>query len=102
MNEADAYSIEFTPGKNNGSVINMSSGSAFAHGNHATCGSDRERGNAVVSSVASEQIEKFHEHIQDLQARCAARQEQIDEVRFFIHGSCWNVWSRTVTSFLIS
>lgn len=36
---------------------------------------------AVEESASLEQIEKFQEQINDLEARCNARQEQIDEVK---------------------
>jgi hypothetical protein len=38
--------------------------------------------NATEESASLEQIEKFQEQINDLEARCTARQEQIDEVTF--------------------
>jgi hypothetical protein len=48
----------------------------------ATTPGRRKNRNAIEESVSAEQIEKYQEQIIDLEARCTARQEQIEEVSF--------------------
>jgi hypothetical protein len=51
----------------------------------STAKSRKKKGkNAAEESASVEQIERFQEQINDLEARCTARQEQIDEVSFVL------------------
>jgi len=79
MEETDINVSDSTPSRNRGNIIDIMSSSAITPGKFVG-GTEIE--NAAGPALSSEQAEKHQQHLQDLEARCTAREDQIEEVRF--------------------